>query len=161
MVSVPSHVRHLAPCGFEPADATGNQSEPLLPVALVTVAEEQLKTEADAQDGPARGGHRADRPVEAAVAQRLGGRRERPHAGEHQAVTAGQLVAVRAEHRLAAAVDDGALNAAQVADAVIAHADARSRRGHNVPLVEGMPPPITVSACLVARPIALNAASAM
>ena len=84
--------------------------------------------------------------------------REGTDAREHDAVAPGDPLSRIADQRLGAGGSECALDAAQVADPVVTDSD---HGAHSVPLVEGTPPPMTRNASRVARPRALNAASAM
>src|SRR4029077_3265883 len=123
---------------------------------LLTGAEQQLKPQAHSEDRAAVVGHRPDHRVEPAGSQRGRGHGERADPRQHQPVAFTEPTGVAADDHLGATVGEGPLDAAQVANAVVADAN----HSHSVPLVDGMSSPSTVSAWRVASPSALKAASA-
>ena len=156
--AIPAHVRDLAARWTQPGHLTGHQAEPVAARTLVAVFEEQLVPQAHAEQrtpGLHDGAHRGGEPT---LSQTLRCRAERAHTREHHTVARRQEGRIRGDHRLCAGTDKRSFHTAQVAHTVIAYGDAHA---HRVPLVDGMAVPITLNASRLARPRALNAASAM
>src|SRR5262249_10699113 len=105
----PAHLDH----------ATGKQAQTLVTAVLLRLFEEQLIAEADAQQWPALTRKLHDPAAQVPLLQLPQGRREGPHAGQHQAVGAGQLVEVGGHARGGSPLQYSTLDRAQVADAIV------------------------------------------
>src|SRR5262249_14912943 len=91
----------------------------LVTAVLFRLFEEQLIAEADAQQWPALTRKLHDPAAQVPLLQLPQGRREGPHAGQHQAFGSGQLVVVGGRSRSGSDVQQRTLDRAQVADAVV------------------------------------------
>ena len=135
------------------------QPQALAAVSLVARLEEQLVPEADAEHRALAPRDVTHRSAESGLLQRTRSDRERADARKHHTVARHDHVRIRADHRFGARDAKRALDAAQIADAVVA--DCRPRALTTSLSSTGTPPPMTRNASRVARPSALNAASAM
>ncbi len=86
----------------QPAHLAAQQPEPLRAAVLLGALEQQLHPHARPEQRCPRRGALAQQLVEAELADRRHRRRERPHAGEQQAVGGPQLRVVAADERLRA-----------------------------------------------------------
>ena len=152
----PSDMRHWQAAG-EFANPAGQESDAPRMRRLLALLEEQLKSEADTEDGPPGVGHLPDRLAQAGRAERARALSEVPHSGDEHPICPAHLVWISGELSPVAARPQRSNHAREVVHPVVDNHD------HNVPLVEGTP--ATRGSWLVApssaRAKALNAASTM
>src|SRR5690242_16395138 len=137
-------------------DPPWEQTEALVPAVLERFLEQQLVAEADAEHRLAGARQLDDPPAEPSLLEPGERRRERANAGEDDAVCARELVDITGQPSVGADRDEGALDRADVADAVVDDRDHPSS-----PFDDGVPRPVTVIASRRASPRALNVASTM
>ena len=115
---VPAHVRHFQAVG-QSQDAAGKDVEAGVLAALLADGQERLEAHADAEVGPAARHEGADGLDEGALAQvahGVGGGADAGHDDDVRGLDGG---GVAGDGGVVAAVGDGALDAAQVAGAVV------------------------------------------
>ena len=123
---------------------------------LGRLLEEQLVTQADAQQRLALACQLDQLPAQVAGLEPFQGRREGADSGQHEAVGMLELVLLSGDLGARSDVEQSPLDRPQVADPVVDDGDQPSR-----PLEDGMPRPPTAIASRSARPNALAADSAM
>src|SRR5579872_4450458 len=144
----PADARHAA--FAQSHGAPGNEAETLDAAVLLALLERELQAEADSEHGTARVDARAQRVVEAALAEPVHRCGRRADARQHSEIRTRDVV-----DELDAETREGERNGTHVAGAVVADRDV-----HIVPFVDGIPSPSRRTATRNARPSALNAASA-
>ena len=160
MLVLLGHLRHNAGQHGEAAGVVGGGLVILLRGAFDALLEHEVHTQADAEERHAGGdalAHYADLPELLHRGGRVG---ERAHARQHDGVGPGDGRGVGRDERATARRVDAALDALQVALAVVDDRDARGR--HSAPFVEGSASPMRGSRSTAwrnARAAALNDAS--
>src|SRR5437588_2793416 len=142
--------------GSHQVDLSPQQAQALVPPVLARFLEEQLVTQANTEQRLALPSQLHDLAAEVARGQLLEGGGESADARQHDAVRTLQVLLVRADLRFGPHPEQGALDRAQVADAVVDDRDQPSR-----PFEEGIPRPPRDIASRSASPSALAADSAM